>query len=306
MKKIIAFLFIVITFTEVTAQQDPQYTQYMYNTISVNPGYAGTRNALTVSGLHRSQWVGIEGAPTTQTFFLHAPVFNEKIGLGLSAVNDRIGPINQTFIYGDFAYHLKINKHWKLGMGIKGSLNMLQPKIATLETTTSNDPSFVNSTIRTTISPNVGAGFYLYGDRMYFGISVPKLLENKIRMSNNVQNNILMKRHFFMIAGTVLKINEELKFKPAVLTKVTVGAPISADVSAELLIHDKWSFGFSHRLKESIGGLFSVNPLPQLKIGAAYDFTLTDLRRYNAGSFELLIIYDFIIVKDNLKSPRYF
>jgi type IX secretion system PorP/SprF family membrane protein len=306
MKKIIALLFIVITLSEVSAQQDPQYSQYMYNTISVNPGYAGTRNALTVSGLHRSQWVGIDGAPSTQTFFLHAPVFNEKIGLGLSAVNDRIGPINQSFIYGDFAYHLKINEHWKLGMGIKGSVNMLQPKIATLETTTANDPSFVNSTVRTTVSPNVGAGFYLYGDRMYIGISSPKLLQNKMKMSNDVQNNILIKRHFFVIAGTVLKINDDMKFKPTVLTKITSGAPISADLSAEFLLYDKWAFGVSHRWKESVSGLFNVNVMPQLKIGAAYDFTLTDLRKYNSGSFELMVIYDFIVKKDKLKSPRYF
>jgi type IX secretion system PorP/SprF family membrane protein len=125
-------------------------------------------------------------------------------------------------------------------------------------------------------------------------------------MGNDIQNNILMKRHFFIIAGTVLKINDIMKFKPTVLTKLTEGAPVSADLSAELILDDKWAFGFSHRWKESISGLFNVNVLPQLKVGAAYDFTLTDLRKYNTGSFELLIIYDFIVKKDKLKSPRYF
>ncbi|MCD6066321.1 MAG: rane protein [Bacteroidetes bacterium] len=306
MKNIFSILLLILLGGTITAQQDPQYTQYMYNTISVNPGYAGSRGALTVGGLHRSQWVGIQGAPTTQTLFIHSPVFNEKVGLGFSAVNDKIGPINQTFLYGDFAYHLKLVGNLKLGMGIKAGVNMFQPKIATLETAQANDPSFVNTTMRRTVAPNVGGGLYLYSDKFYVGVSSPKMLQNKLRTGDSTQSNILEKRHLFLIAGLIIKANESVKIKPTLLVKATQGAPVSMDATVEALFNDKWSIGVAHRWKESVSGLFGVNITQQFRAGFAYDYTLTKLQKYNSGSFEIMLMYDFITKKDKLKSPRYF
>lgn len=306
MKKILSILIMMLLAGTITAQQDPQFTQYMYNTISVNPGYAGSRGALTLGGLHRSQWVGIEGAPVTQTVFIHSPVFNEKVGLGFSAVNDKIGPINQTFMYGDFAYHFKLTKALKLALGVKAGVNMFQPKIASLATDQANDPSFVNTTIRRTIAPNVGAGFYLYNENFYIGASSPKMLQNKLNVGDTAQANILEKRHMFFIGGLIIKVSDNVKLKPTVLTKITEGAPVSIDGTVEALFNDKWSIGVAHRLKESVSGLFGVNITQQLKAGFAYDYTLTKLQKYNSGSFEIMLMYDFITKKDKLKSPRYF
>lgn len=305
MKNIFSLLLLMLGGT-ISAQQDPQFTQYMYNTISVNPAYAGSRGALTLGGLHRSQWVGIEGAPVTQTVFVHSPIVNEKMGLGFSAVNDKIGPINQTFLYGDFAYHLKLTKTLKLGLGLKAGVNMFQPKVASLETITANDPSFVNTTLRRTIAPNVGGGFYLYSDKFYVGASSPKMLQNKLRTGDSTQSNILEKRHIFLIGGLIIKVSDNVKIKPTILTKITQGAPVSIDGTLEALIDEKWSFGLAHRLNESVSGLFGYNISQQLKVGFAYDYTLTKLQKYNSGSFEIMLMYDFITKRDKLKSPRYF
>jgi type IX secretion system PorP/SprF family membrane protein len=306
MKTLYSILLLILIGGTLTAQQDPQYTQYMYNTISVNPGYAGSRGALTIGGLHRSQWVGIEGAPMTQTLFIHSPVFNEKVGLGFSAVNDKIGPINQTFLYGDLAYHFKLTQNLKLGLGLKAGVNMFQPKIASLETAQANDPSFVNTTMRRTVAPNVGGGLYLHNDKFYFGISSPKMLQNKLRTGDSSQANILEKRHMFVIAGMIIKASETVKIKPTLLVKATQGAPVSIDGTVEALFNDKWSVGLAHRWKESVSGLFGINITQGFKAGFAYDFTLTKLQKYNSGSFEIMLMYDFFRTRDKLKSPRYF
>ncbi len=306
MKNIFSLLLLILLGGTISAQQDPQFTQYMYNTISVNPAYAGSRGALTLGGLHRSQWVGIEGAPVTQTVFVHSPIVNEKMGLGFSAVNDKVGPINQTFLFGDFAYHLKLTKTLKLGLGLKAGVNMFQPKIASLETITANDPSFVNTTLRRTIAPNVGGGFYLYSDKFYVGASSPKMLQNKLRTGDSTQSNILEKRHIFLIGGLIIEASDNVKIKPTILTKMTQGAPLSIDATVEALINDKWSFGLAHRWKESVSGLFGYNVTQQFKVGFAYDYTLTKLQKYNSGSFEIMLMYDFITKRDKLKSPRYF
>ncbi len=305
-KKLILLLFTLTCCKAIIAQQDPQFTQYMYNTIAVNPGYAGSRGALTIGGLHRLQWVGIDGAPKTQTLYLHSPVFTEQLGLGLSVVNDKIGPINQTFIYGDLAYHLKLSETIKLGLGLKAGLNMFQPKISTLNTSTSNDPSFVNATLQRSIAPNLGTGVYLYSEKFYLGASIPRLMQNKLNAASGSALNILEKRHIFLIGGLVQRLNDQFKLKPTLLTKITEGAPVSIDATLELLVKDMWSVGIAHRFKESVSALFGINLNEQLKVGFAYDHTLSKLRKYNSGSFEIMLQYDFIMNKDKIKSPRYF
>lgn len=286
------------------AQQDPHFTQYMYNTISVNPGYAGSRGALTLGGLYRNQWIGIDGAPITQTFYVHSPVGNEKMGLGFSAVNDKIGPINQTFLYADFAYHVKLSSTVKLGLGAKAGVNMFQPKLSTVSTTTANDPTFVNSNLQNTIAPNFGFGAYLYNDKWYVGMSAPKLIENSLKTGGG--NVVSEKRHFFFIGGLILPVSDNIKLKPTLQAKVVQNAPLSLDATVEALINEKFSVGLAHRWKESVSVLAGYNITAQFKAGFAFDYTLSQLQRYNNGSVELMLQYDFIYKRDKIKSPRFF
>lgn len=306
-KLLFACIFYLVSFC-VIAQQDPQFTHYMYNTISVNPAYAGSRGALTVAGLYRNQWLGLEGAPVTQTFYVHSPLKNDKMGLGFSAVNDKIGPVNQTFLYADYAYHLKITEKIKLALGLKAGLNLFQIKLPSLETTVSNDPSFVNSTQPNSSSANIGFGSYFYSDKWYVGVSSPKLLENTLKVNEDIvkKNTILEKRHLFFIAGMIFPLNDNMKLKPTLMAKYTQNAPLSIDGTLEAYFNNRFSLGLGYRLGDSFSALAGLNLNQQLRLGVAYDYTLSALQKINSGTFEMLLQYDFLFKRDKIKSPRYF
>lgn len=310
MKKIIILSAIALTLTsaKVLAQQDPQFSHYMYNTVSVNPAYAGSRDVLNITGLHRSQWLGLDGAPTTQTLSMNTPLRNKKMGVGFSVVNDRIGPLNQTFIYADYAYAVSLTKTMKLAFGLKAGVNWFQPKIAALETVTANDPSFVNSTLETVIKPNVGAGIYLHSEKFYVGASAPRLLENKFNLGSGNTDTTAVKelRHMFFIAGYIWPVNKQLKLKPTVQVKMVQNAPISIDGTVEAIIRDKFSIGAGYRHGDSYYGMVGYQFTNQFKAGFAYDYSSTRLQNVNNGTVELMLSYDFMFNNDKLRSPRYF
>ena len=310
MKKLIVLLAIITTTTGVKlfAQQDPQFSHYMYNTVSVNPGYAGSREVLNITGLHRSQWLGLDGAPTTQTLSMNTPLRNRKMGIGFSVVNDRIGPINQTFIYADYSYAVKLTKTMKLALGVKAGVNWFQPKISTLETVQGNDPSFVNSTLESVIKPNVGAGLYLHSEKFYVGLSTPRFMENKFNMGSGNTDTTAVKelRHSFIIAGYIWPVTQQLKLKPTVQVKLVKNAPISIDGTVEAIIRDKFSLGAGIRLGDCYYGMVGYQFNNQFRAGFAYDYTSTRLQNVNNGTIEIMISYDFIFNNDKLRSPRYF
>jgi type IX secretion system PorP/SprF family membrane protein len=287
----------------VRAQQDPMYTQYMFNTLAVNPGYAGSRGALNITGLNRAQWVGIDGAPVTQTFFAHTPLFSKKIGVGLSVINDKIGPIRQTMIFGDYSYTIKITENSKLAMGLKFGLNMYKTTFNDVSVNQSNDDAFTDLPIKP--QPNFGFGLYYYSDQYYFGISTPKLLQPKMEQQLDY-SKIMVKRHFFIIGGYVWSINEQLKFKPTTLIKMTSGAPVSLDLNANMLFRDKLWVGVGYRFGDSFNATMELQLTNQLKVGYSYDYTISQLTKYNHGSHEFMISYDFVFKKDKIISPRYF
>ena len=213
----------------------------MFNTLAVNSGYAGSRDALTITGLHRSQWVSFPGAPTTQTLTLHTPIHNDQLGLGLSVLNDKIGPTNTTAIYADFAYKLKINEKAKLAFGLKGGINLRSNGLSSLALDESNDDAFA-SDVTSDILPNFGFGLYYYTDKYYVGLSTPKLLENNFT-TNTVSGSISAaseKRHYFLIAGTVFPITDNIKLKPTGFMKVTEGAPIEGDITLTALFKENY------------------------------------------------------------------
>lgn len=245
MKKLILFFAMSLVAFTMNAQQDPQFSHYMYNTISVNPAYAGSRGVLNITGLHRSQWIGLEGAPTSQTLTLNTPLRNRKMGFGLSVVNDKIGPLNQTFIYGDYSYTVRLTEKLKLAFGLKAGINWFQPKISTLNTIQNNDPSFVGSTMESVIKPNIGAGIYLHRDDWYIGASSPRLVQNKFNLGGSDTTSVLEERHMFFIAGYLWTVNPQLKLKPTAQLKMVQDAPMSIDATLEALIRNKFSIGAS-------------------------------------------------------------
>ena len=301
---ILTGLLLVVGFIKVQAQQDPMYTQYMYNTLSVNPAYAGSRGVMNITGLVRSQWTGIDGAPRTQTLFIHSPLANMNAGVGLSIINDKVGPINQTMIFGDYSYTIKVNEKSKLAFGLKAGVNIIQGELAGLNTTEPNDAAF-NQDLESGINPAFGFGMYYHSDKWYVGASTPNMLRISLKNDgDNTQNN--RQSHYFLIGGYVWEINNDIAFKPTVLTKVTAGAPISIDLTASVILKNKLWLGISYRWADSFGALIGCQLTDQLRVGYAYDYTTSDLTSYTTGSHEILINYDFFFSKSKLRSPRYF
>ncbi len=306
--KILTVILILLFGFESFGQQDPMYTQYMYNTLAVNPGYAGSRDALSITGLVREQWVGFTGSPSTQSLVMHSPIYNDNMGLGFSVVNDNFGPVQQTMLYADYSYTIQTSEHGKLAFGLKAGLNIYQADLTQLDRVEGGDQSIYN--IDNKLLPNIGVGVYYYTGKGYFGISAPKLFQEDISTYNNTTNtleNSVLRRHYFLIGGYVFDLNEHIKFKPSFLLKAVEGSPLSADLSANFFFNNKFGVGLAHRFDDSFSGLLQYYVTPQFRIGYAYDFTTTELRHYNSGTHELMLGYDFNFVDDNrIRSPRFF
>ena len=289
-----------------SAQQDPQFTHYMYNTIYVNPAYAGSRDALTVGLLHRNQWIGLDGAPTSQTFYLHTPLRNKSLNVGFSAVNDRIGPITQTMFYGDFAYRFNLTENIRWSFGLKGGVKLFQPRISDLNTTQPDDPNITGNGLENSVLPNIGFGTYLNSDKWYVGIGIPKMIESNIPTVDGDTRDVTDKRHYFFIGGLILPVSNSIKLKPTTQFKVVENAPSSLDVTVEALFNDRFSIGVAHRIQDSFSVLAGFNVNEQFRAGVSWDFTTSELNQVNNGSLEFMLMYDFLFKDSKLKSPRYF
>lgn len=286
------------------------YTHYMNNTLIVNPGYAGSRDALTITALHRSQWVGFDGGPSTQTLTAHSPVFNEHTGIGLSVLNDKIGPTNNTSAFAYYAYRMKLNEKSKLAIGLSGGVNIFQAQLSSLDLDQQTDPSF-QSNINNKVTPNFGFGLYYSRERFYAGLSVPYLLQNKYSELLQSDGNTLVakeQRHYFFIAGMLFNLSDNLAFKPTTLIKMTPAAPVQADITASFVIAKKLLLGAMFRTGDSFGTLVGFNVTEQFHIGYSYDWSYgLTTAKYNQGSHEVLLRYDFIFSsKNQIHSPRNF
>ncbi|WP_238474609.1 type IX secretion system membrane protein PorP/SprF [Maribacter algarum] len=295
----------LVSGTSMYAQQDAQYTQYMYNTVSVNPGYAGSRGHLSVGALHRSQWVGLDGAPTTQTFNIHSPIGYRGVGLGLSVVNDKIGPTSETNFDIDFSYTIYTSTEARLSFGLKASGNLLDVKFSELNQFTT-DPNLAVD-IDNRFTPNFGAGVYYHTNKFYAGLSVPRFLQTT-HFDESSLSTAKEQMNFYFITGYVWDLNTSLKFKPTVLAKVVQGAPLQVDLSANFMLSDKFILGAAYRWDAAVSGMLGFNISEGFLIGLAYDREVTELgsAAFNDGSFEVILRYDFIKTKGQLKSPRFF
>ncbi|MFT6797598.1 MAG: type IX secretion system PorP/SprF family membrane protein [Maribacter sp.] len=304
----IKYLFLgVLLFVGVAAvaQQDAQYTQYMYNTVSINPAYAGTRGQTSIAALHRSQWVGLDGAPVTQTFNIHSPIGYRGLGMGVSIVNDQIGPTSETNFDMDFSYTIQMAKEARLSFGVKGSINLLDIRFSELNQFTSDQT--LQQDIDNRLSPNVGAGVYYHTKTFYAGLSVPRFLETS-HFEESSLSTAKEQMNFYLMTGYVWDVNRFLKFKPTILSKITQGAPLQVDISANFMFNDKFILGAAYRWDAAVSGMVGFNISNNFLIGIAYDREITELgsAAFNDGSFEVIFRYDFISIKGNIKSPRFF
>lgn len=289
------------------AQQDAQYTQYMYNTVSVNPAYAGSRGHLSIAALYRNQWLGLDGAPETQTLNVHTPVGYRGVGLGMSIVNDKIKPTSETYFDIDFSYTIQTSWEGRLSFGLKASAHMLDIRYSELDEFEIDPQLQSQQDIQNKFSPNIGAGVYYHTDRFYAGISAPRILETTHFDSSSV-STAKEQINLYLITGYVWDLNPFLKFKPTILTKAVQGAPLQVDLSANFMLNEKFIGGVAYRWDAAFSGLFGFMLSDQLMLGLAYDREITELgaATFNDGSFEIILRYDFIRNIGNLKSPRFF
>lgn len=298
--KILLGILTLFSISTIFGQQDPQYTQYMYNQNILNPAYAGSKGVLSIGMLGRTQWVGVNGAPETLTLSLHSPISN-SVGLGLSVIHDEIGPAKEDNVYADFSYTIQTSDEGNLAFGLKAGFTFLDVRIT--EGLTSGD-ILLNEPVNLS-TPNFGAGIYYYTQKFYAGLSVPNFLETRHLDSKNGKVTTASERmHYFLTTGYVFDISENVKLKPSAMVKAVTGAPVSIDLSANALINDKFELGLSYRFDDSISGIIGFNVTDDLRIGYAYDYTTSNFGDFNSGSHEVMLLFDFN--RKKLKSPRFF
>jgi type IX secretion system PorP/SprF family membrane protein len=287
------------------AQQDAQFTQYMHNTININPAYAGSRGAMSVFGLYRTQWVGLDGAPETSALSLHTPVNNSNVGLGFSLINDKIGPTTENNFSVDFSYSIPTSATAKLSFGIKGSANIFNLDPNKLTPEHQGDPQF--SDFKNKFSPNVGAGVYYHSDKGYIGLSVPNFIQTN-RYDDNETAIFKEQINYYLIAGYVFNLDryEMIKFKPAVLAKMVEGSPLQLDASANFMFNDKFVLGVSYRWSAALSAMAGFQVTKSMYVGYAYDRETTKLNNYNSGSHEIFLRFEFLNNYSRITSPRFF
>jgi type IX secretion system PorP/SprF family membrane protein len=309
MKKKIVVFALMLTGLIGYAQQDSQFTQYMYNTININPAYAGSRETMSIFALHRTQWVGLDGAPVTNTASIHTPINGSNVGLGVSIINDRIGPSNENDISVDFSYTIPASDTYKLSFGLKATANLLNVDFTKLNQYDQNDYSF-DTNIDNKFSPNIGVGLYLHSENTYVGLSAPNLLETKHfdRYASTGANSHVAteKIHYYLIAGHVFDLSSSVKFKPSILTKMVQGAPLQVDLSGNFMINDKFVAGVAYRWSAAVSAMVGFQASDSWFIGYGYDLETTKLANYNSGSHEIFLRYELFNKYNKIISPRFF
>jgi len=300
----------MVTYSDANAQYDPMFSQYMNNEMFINPGYAGSRDYISTFALYRNQWVGIDGAPITQTFTIHAPLKSKKIGLGLSLMNEEIGVTKKFSVMGTYAYRLPVSSDAILSFGLQGGFTSLQENLSKLTPVDgiNIDPLFMQDT-PTKLAPKAGFGLYYKKPSYYIGWSIPRLIESSIDPTNNfeVNNEVNLKNwHNYITAGYIFPVSDNVKLKPTIMTKAVYGAPVEWDFNVNALINELIWVGASYRTGDAVALLTSLNISPQFRVGYSYDYTITDIGDHTSGSHEISLGYDFNFKKKGISSIRYF
>ena len=303
-------IMMLLTAFAASAQHQAMFTQYMFNTTAINPAAVGSHETLSLTVLGRQQWVGIDGAPSTQTLALHAPLNQEKLAAGLLVMRDKIGVTSQTVFFGQGAYRILFPKG-TLSMGLQFGFSAYASDFLDLNPNNpDNDPS-IAADVSNSFLPNIGGGLYYYTERFYAGISSPLLLNNFVDENNlgdiSIRNNRPdLERHYFGMLGYVFDLSPSVKFRPSTLIKLVDGAPLEFDLNANFLFDEVLWLGVSYRSFDSVSGLIELQASNQLKLGYAYDYTLSDLSQFTSGTHEIMINYRFAFKKERIITPRYF
>lgn len=301
----LAIIALLVSISDSYAQQDPHYTQYMYNMNVINPAYAGSKENLSMGLLYRKQWVNLDGAPSTFTFSGHAPV-GKNVGMGLSVISDEIGPVKENNVFADFSYTLNLGGEHKLALGLKagaifhkvGLFSQISPTLPVPQ-----EVAFGEDTSETYL--NLGVGAFYYTDKFYVALSIPNMMDAYHMDFNGVKYGSKT-RHYFLTGGYVFDLNPNLKFKPFAMFKSAFDAPSTLDVNANFLIQEKLELGISHRIDDSFGAMINFAITPSLRIGYAYDHITSDLNYTTPSSHEFILLFDLNFPKKVSRSPRFF
>jgi type IX secretion system PorP/SprF family membrane protein len=287
---------------QLLAQQDPHYSQYMFNGLVLNPAYAGSREQVSINALYRRQWAGLDGAPTTQSLSVHGPSRNLRHGFGLSLFNDAIGATRQMNVSATYAFRIAMGEKAHLALGLQGSLLNYRADFASIKLKDPNDPAYTNENINLLL-PNAGAGIYFNTQSFYAGVSVPHLFNHNL---TDDASDAVQSLHVQGTAGVILKVSDQVKFKPSTMIKYVPGAPVTLDLNANFLFADRFWLGAGYRRGESVVGMVEWWITKQLRLGYAYDYLLNDLNKVSNGSHEIMLGFDFSFDKRKMVSPRYF
>ncbi len=314
MNRGLIIVFILFVNLGAYAQQEPMYSQYMFNALTVNPAYAGSRKVISTSCIYRQQWLGIDGAPKTIFASFDTPVKKDKIGLGFTVTNDKIGITNQLNANFATSYQIQVFRKATMAFGLQSGITQFTADYASVDfskTSTSLLPDQAFSTSVNKITPNFGAGLYLSSDKFYVGLSAPKLIKNSFNGAFSPSQDMGnfkygLSRHYFLTAGYLIKLNEIYKLKPSFLIRAVSGAPLGIDINSNLWIKDILGIGISYRTSNALVGIVEVQLNSQLRFGYGYDYPLTKLSTVSSGSHEILVRYEFGFGRSDMKSPRYF
>jgi type IX secretion system PorP/SprF family membrane protein len=307
-KYIILFTLALFTGTAMCAQQDPMVTQYMFSGHFLNPAYAGSHDYANLTVLGRRQWMGFDGAPFSSFLSFDMPISIKNIGVGGVVMNDNIGVTSRSEVAGTFSYHLKLSDKATLAVGLRAGVTYYRAKLTELQIWDQQDQVFMQN-VNGKILPNSGAGIYFYMPRFFAGVSIPNVINYKegTALALNIAGAPNLERHYYGTAGVVIPAGKNFEIKPSGLVKYVPGAPIEFDANINVLMYKTLWIGGSYRTNDGIQGIIEYQATPKLRIGYAYDIALTDLRRYNSGSHEIMIAWDFIKEeKIRYKSPRFF
>ncbi|WP_127846288.1 PorP/SprF family type IX secretion system membrane protein [Psychroflexus aestuariivivens] len=303
---ILIFSLVLLSFNSTKAQQDPNFTQYMYNTMIINPAYAGSRGVFSATALHRSQWMGFDGAPQTQTFSAHSPIRDGEMGLGLNFTHDQIGVTRDSKITGVYSYSFNVSRYTKLSFGLNAGVSMLSVDFNELNVFDPNDPNFQNQ-IENKISPEFGLGMLLHNDKYFIGLSVPSVLEtNHFTEINSSETQARDRLHYYMMGGYVFDLSPTVLFKPSFLFRHVEGAPFLGEFSANFLFNEKFTLGAAYRLNAAFSGIVGFQVSDSILMGVAYDSDITEFTTYNDGTFEFFIRFELFKRYKKMYTPRFF
>jgi type IX secretion system PorP/SprF family membrane protein len=303
MKKIVYSLIFLLGLSA-SAQQEPQYTQYMYNPSVINPAYAGSLGYGSLFSLYRTQWIGLEGAPKTLNLSYHQPLESTNLGLGGNIVHDEIGPSTTTNFSVDVSYTINFENDSRLAFGIKAGGELLNIDYTKLNHYNPSDVSFRNN-INSQFSPNIGAGLFYYNAKSYLGLSVPMLLQTK-RYDEFAYSDANRRQHFYLMGGKVFDLSYNVKFKPAFVAKMVAGAPLQVDLTGNFLINEKFTVGVAYRWSAALSALVGFKVNDRISIGYGYDRETTRLSNFNSGSHEIFLQFDLFKINQQVETPRFF